>query len=153
MAILRGGVLLPTICLYATIRFLAGGSYLDIRYRCGISSTSFYDVVWRTIHALRSCDQLAINFPTTTEEVIKAAEGFQSVSSNSAFTNCVAAVDGYHLQIETPRKADALNVRSYYFGHYKTYGVNIQAACDHQCCFVFIGADGPGVIGDRDAIN
>jgi DDE superfamily endonuclease len=153
MASLRGGAIPPFICLFVTIRYIAGGSYLDIRDRCGISSSSFYDCIWRTVHALRNCEELRINFPTTNEEVMKAAEGLQSVSSNGAITNCVAVVDGYHLQIETPRKADALNVRSYFSGHYKTYGFNVQAACDHQCRFVFIGAAGPGVMGDRDAIN
>jgi hypothetical protein len=29
----------------------------------------------------------------------------------------------------------------------------MSTACDHQSRFVFIGAAGPGVMGDRDAIN
>jgi hypothetical protein len=31
--------------------------------------------------------------------------------------------------------------------------VNVQAACDHNCRFQFIGVAGPGVMGDRDAIK
>ena len=33
------------------------------------------------------------------------------------------------------------------------YGINIQAACDHNCCFLFIGVGWPGVMGDREAVK
>jgi hypothetical protein len=65
----------------------------------------------------------------------------------------VLPVDGYHLQITTPSKKEAKNVRSFYSGHYQTYGMNVQASCDHNCKFSFIGVAGPGVLGDREAIN
>ena len=32
-------------------------------------------------------------------------------------------------------------------------GLNIQAAYDHHCRFTFLGVAGPGVMGDRDAID
>ena len=41
---------------------------------------------------------------------------------------------------------------SYFSGHYQTYGVNIQAACDHNCPILFIGIAGPGIMGDRQAV-
>ena len=44
-------------------------------------------------------------------------------------------------------------MQSYFSGHYQTYGVNIQAACDHNCRFLFIGVTGPGVMGDQQAIH
>ena len=31
--------------------------------------------------------------------------------------------------------------------------MNVQAACDHNCRFSFIGVAGPGVLGDRKAVN
>jgi hypothetical protein len=37
MAGLRGGAILPELCLYLTIRFLSGGSYLDVGLFLGIS--------------------------------------------------------------------------------------------------------------------
>jgi hypothetical protein len=45
MASLRGGIIIPEICLFCTLRWLAGGSYLDIYARTGISKPSFYRVV------------------------------------------------------------------------------------------------------------
>ena len=50
-------------------------------------------------------------------------------------------------------KKDVHNVKSYFSGHYQMYGINIQAACDHNCHFLFIGVGGPGVMGDRDAVK
>ena len=79
--------------------------------------------------------------------------GFQSISQQGCIWNCIAVVDGYHLQIQTPSKKEARNVRSFFSGHYQTYGVNVQAACDHNCKFSFLGVAGPGVLGDCKAIN
>ena len=50
-------------------------------------------------------------------------------------------------------KKEVHNVKSYFSGHYQTYGINIQAACDHNCHFLFIGMGGPGVMGDREALK
>jgi hypothetical protein len=36
MANLRGGAILPELCLYSTIRYLSGGSYLDIKFFTGV---------------------------------------------------------------------------------------------------------------------
>jgi hypothetical protein len=51
MAELRGGAILPEICLYVCLRYLAGGSYSDIKFFTGISVASFYRVLWKTIGA------------------------------------------------------------------------------------------------------
>jgi DDE superfamily endonuclease len=153
MAALRGGCIIPQLRLFATLRYLAGGSYLDIIFETGISSTSFYSIVWETIGVLRRCPKLSITFPSTMDEIFAAAEGFQSISTNGAIMNCVGVVDGYHLEINTPPKKDARNVRNYFSGHYQSYGINVQAVCDHQCRFTYIGVAGPGNMGDRDAVN
>jgi DDE superfamily endonuclease len=149
----RGGAILPELCLYCCLRYCAGGLHSDIRYFIGISKSSFYRVVWKCIDAINKCPALSIDFPTTTDEVIQAAKGFTSISSQGCIWNCVAVLDGYHLQIRAPSKAEVKNVKSFFSGHYQTHGINIQAACDHNCRFVFLGVAGPGVMGDRDALN
>ena len=45
-------------------------------------------------------------------------------------------------------------MRSFFSGHYQeTYGVNVQAACDHNCKLSFVGIARPGVLGDRAVIH
>ena len=33
------------------------------------------------------------------------------------------------------------------------YGVNVQSACDYHCHFTFMAVAGPGVMGDRNAMQ
>ena len=73
-------------------------------------------------------------------------------STNHALCECVAVLDGYHLQTTTPSKKEVHNVHPYFSGHYQTYGVNILAACDHNCCFLFISVAQPGVMGHQQAV-
>jgi hypothetical protein len=149
----KGTPILPELCLYCTIRYLAGASYLDIRFFTGISVASIFRVIWKTIKALVASESLKIQFPASPEELKNAAAGFENVSTGGCISNCVSVIDGYHLEIQTPPKKYAKNVQSFFSGHYQSHGVNIQAACDHNCRFQFIGVAGPGVMGDRDAIN
>ena len=37
---------------------------------------------------------------------------------------------------------------AYFSGHYQTYGINIQAACDHQCRCVYASLAAPGGAND-----
>jgi hypothetical protein len=85
------------------------------------------------------------------EECLHVASRFESISTTGCITNCIAAVDGYLLSIDTPTKKEAKNVRSFFPGHYQTHGLNIQAACDHHCHFSFIAVAGPGSTGDQEA--
>jgi DDE superfamily endonuclease len=151
----RGGAIIPEVCLYVCLRYLAGGSYTDIQILTGISVSSFYRILWKTINAINNSKStlLTIKFPSTNKESDDAALGFQSISQQGCIWNCVGVVDGYHLQIDTPSKTEAKNVKSFFSGHYQTFGVNVQATCDHNCRFTFIGVAGPGVMGDRDAIG
>jgi hypothetical protein len=153
MASLRGGTILPELCLYARLRYLAGGSYSDIQYFTGISVPSLYRVIWKCIDAINACKELSIKFPTTVAEAKEAARGFESISTQQCIWNCVSVIDGYHLQIQTPSKREVKNVRSFFSGHFQTHGLNIQGACDHHCRFTFLGVAGPGVMGDRNAIS
>lgn len=151
MAFLRGGAIIPEVCLFVTLRFLAGGSYLDIYDLMGISPASFYRVLWNTVRAICACEALKIKFPTTEAECREAALGFQSISCRGVIANCIGALDGYLLRIRTPTKKDAPNVRAYFSGHYQCNGINIQAVCDHLCRFIYFAVISPGSTGDNDA--
>ena len=149
----RGGAIVPEICLYCAIRYLAGGTYTDVFFFSGISKTAFYDVVWRAIRALLNVEELQIKFPQSVDECATAAAKFHSISDSEAISNCVAVFDGYHLETLTPRKKEVDNVRSFFSGHYQTYGINIQAAFDHLCRFIYLAIAGQGSMPDRDALS
>jgi hypothetical protein len=151
MANLRGGTILPEICLYVTLRWLAGGSYLDITDVAGISRPSFYRVLWKTCKAICNCPELAIIWPKTLADCQVAAANFADISRENAILNCVGVVDGYLLRINTPSKKEAGNVKSFFSGHYQCHGLNVQAVSDHLSRFIYFAVAGPGVMGDNDA--
>lgn len=129
----RGGAISPILRLFATIRWLAGGSYLDIAVILGVSVQHFYSIVWTTIIAIlesKHPDLDNIKFPKSSDECAAAAADFKDISFRGAVNNCVAAVDGYLLSIITPSANEVGNVRSYFSGHYQSYGCNVQASCD-----------------------
>ena len=105
------------------------------------------------MYAIVQYEELQISWPNTKEKAVETAAGFSSISTNHVITECVAVLNGYHMAITTPLKKEVHNVKSYFSGHYQTYGINIQVACDHNCHFLFIGMGGPGVMGDREAVK
>lgn len=151
MGALRGGVIVPELQLYATLRYLAGASYSDICVFCRMSKTTFYKVLWNTINAINKA--ITIDFPSTVEDCALLAASFERISFAGVISNCVGVLDGYLLPIITPWKSQAKNVRSYFSGHYQRYGINIQACCDAHCRFTFVGIGGPGVTKDRSAVK
>lgn len=148
----RGGHISPQICVYVTLRWLAGGSYLDIHMHTGISKTALYNARDKTLRAINHCQQLDIKgIPSTKEDCANLAEGFMRKSTGMAIKNCVGAVDGYLMRITTPSKKETDNIRSFFSGHYQCYGVNIQGVCDSECRFLHLCITGPGVMHDRAA--
>lgn len=153
MARIRGGTIVPELCLFCTIRWLAGGSYLDIIDIAGISKPSFYRVIWKTIVAIVKCPDLAFKFPQSDREVQRAIAGFTEISHMGAINNCAGVVDGFLVRIKTPPARLVGNVRSYFSGHYQCNGMNCQAVSDHHCRFTYFAVAAPGVSKDRDAIK
>ena len=58
MASLCGGAIVPELCVYITLQYLAVGSYTDIFFHVGISKSSFFHVLWKTIKAINICAEL-----------------------------------------------------------------------------------------------
>jgi DDE superfamily endonuclease len=153
MANRRGGPISPALCLYITIRYLTGDSYQMMANIAGISPTSFYSCLKKTLKAICCCPQLAIVFPSTYAECDALAEGFENVSEKWAIVNCVGCVDGYLLAITEPALADDDNTRSYFSGHYQKPGINVQAVCDRNAMFTYFALSAPGSANDRVAIK
>jgi DDE superfamily endonuclease len=147
------GDITTEIAVHCLLRWLAGGSYLDVRICAGISVTSFYVILHKTIVAVLLVEELDYKFPETMEEISQAAADFKKCSTNEFISGCVACVDGMLLQINTPNHKETGHVKSYFSGHYQTYGINIQAACDSQCRFVYAAVAAPGGTNDIAAFR
>ena len=115
------GAIIPDLCVYITLQYLPGGSYMDIFF-LGILQSSFFHLLWKTIKAINDCTELQITWPNTKKQQIECACGFTSIRTNCALHECVAVLDGYYLQTITPLKKEVHNVQSYFFSHYQTYG-------------------------------
>mmetsp|Transcript_17897 Transcript_17897/g.36146 ORF Transcript_17897/g.36146 Transcript_17897/m.36146 type:complete len:129 (-) Transcript_17897:1-387(-) len=63
------------IILHCLIRWLAGGSYLDIRVAAGISRPAFYRCIHSAMAAIVSVPELEIRLPTTEEEFLEVSRG------------------------------------------------------------------------------
>ena len=113
------GPITTEIALHCLLRWLSGGSYLDIRLDAGISVTSFYRCVHRCIDVILGCDELAYAFPTSDDDICKAAKDFKDCSISQVIDGCVACLDGLLLQIQTPPSAQTGNMKAYFSGHYQ----------------------------------
>ena len=97
----HGRMIIPELCLYCTLCYLAGASYLEIIVFAGISTSSFYRIVHKTIHTINLTDELSINFPQTMAKCRAAVARFTNISYQSALANCIGALDGYLVAINT----------------------------------------------------
>ena len=139
--------------LHCLVRWLAGGSYLDVRLLAGISESSFYPCCYKAVEAILRLEQLAIRFPTTPEAIEKSVQGFKEISREGIVDGCVACVDGFLVPITVPSSDETANQLAYYSGHYNTNGVNVQAACDSNCRFVYVAVAAPGSSSDLVALR
>lgn len=146
------GIIIPELRVHCLIRFFAGGSYLDICVSTGIDPSYFYKIVWETSDAINGCRPLdLVGIPTNEEEANLIASGFEDISYSGVFDKCVGAVDGFFCRTITPNK-DEGNTKSYYSGHYRHMGLNIQAVCDSNLKFIYFAVAAPGSTNDAEAI-
>jgi hypothetical protein len=97
-----------------TLRWLSGGSYLDICAEYGVTSKSFYSkkgVLWPTMNALDKA--LVLSFPIDNDaELARLSEEFAEMS-NGHFRFCVGAMDGLILRSRAPNEGEVQYHKSY----------------------------------------
>ena len=96
------------------------------------------------INAVSNSESLKLQFPITSSDLKVSAERFQNKSSGGIIGGCVGAIDGWLCSIRTPRADEVGRVKSFFSGHYQTYGINVQACCDSECRFLAFSANSPG---------
>ena len=145
--------IIPEIIMHCLIRYMAGGSYIDIRLVVDVSITAFYNCIRIAMKALIKCTALKIQFPKNNEEVIKQGRLFKKLSTNGVIDKCVGCIDGILIRIKTPSVKECGSVKSFYSGHYAAMGLNVQASCDHLCRFNYVSVAAPGGAHDLGAYS
>jgi hypothetical protein len=146
--------LYPKLVMAIGLRWLAGGSFLDLKISYGCSRACIFRCRDLFINAVNLCEQLKIKFPETAEEFEATRKGFKAKSSHGIMRGCVGAIDGLLATIKCPSMADSEgNPRSYYSGHYNEHGLNVQAVCDARCRFIFFSVAAPGKTPDQLAFE
>lgn len=147
------GPITVEIILHCYLRWLAGGSYLDIRISAGISIASFYRCLHSCAEAILTVKELAYHFPATTRELRRTAKDFKKISSYGLIDGCIGCLDGLLLKIQVPSSKDCGHVKSFHSGHYGISGINVQAVCDAKCRFTFAALAAPGGQNDIKAFR
>jgi hypothetical protein len=114
---------------------------------------SFLDILKR----INSCKALEHRiFDTDHSESVLAtrAHGFAKRSAYpTVFKNVVGAIDGLFIKTRQPTVKDVGNVRSYYSGHKKGFGINMQGVCDASCRFIGLSCNTAGSTSDYVAFR
>lgn len=135
------------------MRWLAGGKISHDRHTFHISYTETYRCCHHFIDGILSAKELAIHFPTNPDEWNNVRNGFWRRSRYHMFHGCVRAIDVFFQKTNAPSSTKVANVISYYSGHYESYGLNCQAACDARLKFLYFGIVAPGSTNDNIAFH
>jgi hypothetical protein len=146
-----GGVVSPELRLSMTLRWLAGGSYVDIAIIHGVAISTFYKVVNSTVESLDNLEPLMLQFPLQDERKLWGiAEGFQKKAGHTIFNGVVGALDGILVECEAPNRNKCKNPVSFWTRKSK-YAWNVQAVCDANRDFLYVSVICPGSTHDSHA--
>jgi DDE superfamily endonuclease len=135
----------PEMAVHCALSWLKGGRYQDIRSDCGMSKPTFFVKIWQVFDAINRCKALDFQLPQTANA--KFHENHPALRGLQA-----SFMDGWQCFINTPSVSDVEGpVIRYYNGHYKRYGINVQAMCDGKCRFTFVCVAAPGGQNDIQA--
>jgi hypothetical protein len=130
--------------LHCLLRYIAGGSYLDVRDAAHISIVSFYRVIHVVERAILNCTTRDFQSPVTLAAIEAAAACFAAFSAFEVMNGCVGSLDGMLCRIKTLAKYETCNSRAYYYVYYRAVGVNVQAVMYDLCRFIYICVAAPG---------
>lgn len=143
-----GSAICITTRVAVTLRWLAGGSYIDICFEFGVARGTFYQdggVLWGTLLAIDR--HLMISFPfNDTVQLDKMASGFSNCCGNELH-NCVLAVDGWVCKTRKPFVDEVENQVSYRNRH-DCFGIVVMAGCDSNCKYHMFSCISAGSTND-----
>lgn len=135
-----------------TIRWLAGGSYLDIHDNYGVSPSSFYRLVYQCCDSI--VEKFPIEFPTDVPSLRKLADEFALRQRwyMRVFKGIIGAIDGILIKIKCPSMKE-VGMPKHYYCRKGFFALNVQAVCDVRNRFIFVSMDMPGATHDARAFS
>jgi hypothetical protein len=106
----EAGPIIPKIRLHSLMRYLAGGSYLDICTLVSIPHSTFYYILCKTCNAINDCPELEFKMPATYAELEEASAGFEGISVQGIMRGCIGAIDKWLHPIQVPPASHVGNV-------------------------------------------
>lgn len=102
--------------LYCALRWLAGGSYLDIIFAFGVSKTAFFTdgdrgILWPTLFAIDA--YFFIGLPLSNVEALQRISYEFENCCNGVLKNCVLAIDGWVCRTRKPFDTEVNCVNAY----------------------------------------
>jgi hypothetical protein len=124
------GAISPEMKLSMTLRWLAGGSYLDIHHFHGVCEAAFWSAKDQVLDAINACEGLDIVFPSLDDDdaLKKLLSQFKEKSEMFSFDHCVGALDGLLVDLHGI-KGEAASMATLYFTRKGVYVLNVQALC------------------------
>ena len=124
--------------LTLAIRFLATGeTYRSLSFQFRISVSAICYIVRQVFNAMKVHFVLKyVRIPSTDEEWMQIADKFEKKWN---FPNCVGAVDGKHVVMQSPA-----NAGSHYYNYKGTHSIVLMAVAgpDYECVYADVGTNG-----------
>ena len=148
----RGGFVEYPLRVAMTLRYLAGGSYLDLCHLFGVHKATFYRLVWATLEQLdQYLPDMTLEHDVNNLERCRAlAGGFNHRMGSKHMAGCIGALDGMALKIETPTTSENFHK---YFCRKLFHAVSVQAVCDADRRFTYLDMSQAGSTHDSTAWN
>jgi hypothetical protein len=145
------------VMLASTMRQLFGEKSKSMVDVFKISPTScragFKDIIAR----INACSELSPDLYNTDHSIATLQQRAFAFARRSFYPNhfrhAVGAIDGLFIKTEQPTRQDVGNVRTYYSGHKRAFGLNMQGVCDAQCRFIGFACCTPGSTNDYVAFR
>ena len=141
----------PEIKLAITLRYLAGGSMLDISDNFGYNISVAYRAKDQVVKAILGTKNVGpVSFrPEDVNWLRQKTELFQRIRRNNPLSaKCVGAVDGIAIEIDKPTSEYGPKKFSNRKGF---YAIVCQGLCDASCRFLLFDASCPGSTHDSVA--
>tara|TARA_B110000046_G_scaffold177123_1_gene203556 strand:+ start:224 stop:1549 length:1326 start_codon:yes stop_codon:yes gene_type:complete len=131
-----GRVVEPETKLAIALRYLAGGSPLDLRLIYAVSKSYVYDCVWLVVDAVNKA--FKVDFPIDDLEALQELEaGWREKAHCAGWKGQVGAIDGVHFPMMGPRKNDVHDPQRYYVARKAEYALLCMAICNSKRQIIF----------------